>query len=251
MYLPGDGKARKQNSLQRTDTERGTMALALRLLLLLLLAVALPARTAQAAPWRVQGADQGAGVAFPAAGMEDALEEPFGAFADQGAGLASPAAGMGDALEEESFGAYAKMEQKALLKSTLSAGSSGSIPAPGTQSEEVPDSATEDVLSEPEINTEDPVRLPRIVCPQDVRRSCMIGTVVTLFSVPLVLACCYFGIRKLYQMRRRRLPMDDPPVSGLVHTSSTHELRDHPCTPILEEPSPWVNLARFYGMGAK
>ncbi|RMB93112.1 hypothetical protein DUI87_30433 [Hirundo rustica rustica] len=32
------------------------MALALRLILLLLLAVALPARTAQAAPWRVQGA---------------------------------------------------------------------------------------------------------------------------------------------------------------------------------------------------
>ncbi|RMC16801.1 hypothetical protein DUI87_06395 [Hirundo rustica rustica] len=33
------------------------MALALRLILLLLLAVALPARTAQAAPWRAQGAD--------------------------------------------------------------------------------------------------------------------------------------------------------------------------------------------------
>ncbi|RMB89163.1 hypothetical protein DUI87_34425 [Hirundo rustica rustica] len=32
------------------------MALALRLILLLLLAVALPARTAQAAPWRAQGA---------------------------------------------------------------------------------------------------------------------------------------------------------------------------------------------------
>ncbi|RMC00137.1 hypothetical protein DUI87_23547 [Hirundo rustica rustica] len=175
------------------------MALALRLLLLLLLAVALPARAAQAAPWREQGAAKPLGegdmasqptskmeplevaevmqgdnvlkAMFPrgssgskpasAAGRE---AMPGTVTGDQGAAVASPAAGMEDALEP--FGAFA------------------------------------DVLSEPGINTEDPVRLPRIFCPQDVRKSCMIGTVVTLFTVPLLLLCCYFGIRKLYEMRR-------------------------------------------------
>lgn len=46
------------------------------------------------------------------------------------------------------------------------------------------------------------MRLPRIVCPQDVRKSCMVGTVVTLITVPLILLCCYVGIRKLYERRK-------------------------------------------------
>ncbi|XP_056364614.1 uncharacterized protein LOC130261953 [Oenanthe melanoleuca] len=85
-----------------------------------------------------------------------------------------------------------EIDQKALRKAAL----------PGTRREEMPDSATEDVITETGIYAQDPVRLPRIVCPQDVRRSCMIGTVVTIFTAPVVLVCCYFGIRKLYEMRR-------------------------------------------------
>ncbi|XP_053857590.1 uncharacterized protein LOC128820806 isoform X2 [Vidua macroura] len=95
-----------------------------------------------------------------------------------------------------------EMDQRALLKAALPEGSRGSVPAPDTRREEMPDSATEDVITETGIFAPDPVRLPRIVCPQDVRRSCMIGTVVTLFTVPLVLTGCYLGIRKLYESRR-------------------------------------------------
>ncbi|XP_053789773.1 uncharacterized protein LOC128783183 isoform X2 [Vidua chalybeata] len=95
-----------------------------------------------------------------------------------------------------------EMGQRALLKAALPEGSNGFVPAPDTRREEMPDSATEDVITETGIFAPDPVRLPRIVCPQDVRRSCMIGTVVTLFTVPLVLIGCYLGIRKLYQSRR-------------------------------------------------
>ncbi|KAM7021047.1 uncharacterized protein M8220_017055 [Acridotheres tristis] len=95
-----------------------------------------------------------------------------------------------------------EMDQKALVKAALPGESNGSVPPPGTQREEMPGRATEDVIPETGIDAQDPARLPRIVCPQDVRRSCMIGTVVTMFTVPLVLLCCYFGIRKLYQVIR-------------------------------------------------
>ncbi|KAM7021044.1 uncharacterized protein M8220_017052 [Acridotheres tristis] len=95
-----------------------------------------------------------------------------------------------------------EMDQKALVKAVLPGESNGSVPTPGTQREEMPGRATEDVIPETGIDAQDPARLPSIVCPQDVRRSCMIGTVVTMFTVPLVLLCCYFGIRKLYQMIR-------------------------------------------------
>lgn len=84
-----------------------------------------------------------------------------------------------------------------MVKAALPGGSNGSVPPPGTQREEVPDRATEDVITETGIDAQDPARLPRIVCPQDVRSSCMIGTVVTIFTVPLVLVWCYFGIWKL------------------------------------------------------
>ncbi|XP_016159118.1 PREDICTED: uncharacterized protein LOC101818012 [Ficedula albicollis] len=99
-----------------------------------------------------------------------------------------------------------EMDRKSLLKAALSGRSTGSVPAPGTRREEMPDSATEDVITETGIYAQDPVHLPRIVCPQDVRRSCMIGTVVTIFTAPVVLVCGYFGIRKLYEMRRMIKP---------------------------------------------
>ncbi|CAN8173963.1 unnamed protein product, partial [Coccothraustes coccothraustes] len=95
-----------------------------------------------------------------------------------------------------------EMEQKALLKAAYPAGSNGPMPETATGSKEMPDSATEDIVTEAGIYAPDPVRLPRIVCPQDVRRSCMIGTVVTVLTVPLVLIVCYLGIHKLYEIRR-------------------------------------------------
>ncbi|TRZ07099.1 hypothetical protein HGM15179_020007 [Zosterops borbonicus] len=95
-----------------------------------------------------------------------------------------------------------EMDQKALLKAAVPEGNNASVPTSSAQMEEEPDSATEDVISRTGAEGQDPVRLPKIVCPQDVRRSCMIGTVVTMFTAPIVLVGCYFGLRKLYEMRR-------------------------------------------------
>ncbi|XP_023803508.1 uncharacterized protein LOC111945046 [Cyanistes caeruleus] len=95
-----------------------------------------------------------------------------------------------------------EMDQKSLQKAELPEECNGFVPDPTTQREEIPDSATEDVITETGVYVEDAVRLPRIVCPQDICRSCMIGTVLTVFTVPLVLILSYFGIQKLYEIRR-------------------------------------------------
>ncbi|XP_064287763.1 uncharacterized protein LOC135307003 [Passer domesticus] len=174
---------------------------------------------------------EGAGIGSPAAGMEDGLE-PLGASAGVSAGRTFQAPGLvaehkpsshrrgplrgrkkttkqSESLEESNqadqiltgLERQRDMDQKALRKAALPGGNDGSVPATDAQREEMPDSATEDVINETGIYAPDPVRLPRIVCPQDVRRTCMIGTVVTVITVPLVLIGCYFGIRKLYEHR--------------------------------------------------
>ncbi|XP_053857561.1 uncharacterized protein LOC128820757 isoform X1 [Vidua macroura] len=192
--------------------------------------LAAPAAGSEVMPGRVT-ADESAGMASPAAGMEDGLE-PLGVSAGVSAGKTfqapflvavhkpgshrrGPPRGRNRAtkhmktLEESKeldqmlsdLERQHEMDQRALLKAALPGGSNGSVPAPDTRREEMPDSATEDVITETGIFAPDPVRLPRIVCPQHARRSCMIGTVVTLFTVPLMLIGCYLGIRKLYQSR--------------------------------------------------
>ncbi|XP_053789426.1 uncharacterized protein LOC128782919 isoform X7 [Vidua chalybeata] len=193
--------------------------------------LAAPAAGSEAMPGTVTG-DEHASKASPAAGMEDGLE-PLGDSAGVSAGRTFQAPFLvaahkpgshrrGPPRQRNRSTKHMKsleaskdldqmlsdlerrrgMDQRALLKAALPEGSRGSVPAPDTRREETPDSATEDVITETGIFAPDPVRLPRIVCPQDVRRSCMIGTVVTLFTVPLVLIGCYLGIRKLYQSRR-------------------------------------------------
>ncbi|XP_053789640.1 uncharacterized protein LOC128783060 isoform X2 [Vidua chalybeata] len=193
--------------------------------------LAAPAAGSEAMPGTVTG-DERASKASPAAGMEDGLG-PLGASAGVSAGRTfqapflvaahkpgshrrGPPRGRNRATKHMKSLEASKhmdqmlsdlerrreMDQRALLKAALPGGSNGSVPAPDTRREEMPDSATEDVITETGIFAPDPVRFPRIVCPQDVRRSCMIGTVVTLFTVPLVLIGCYLGIRKLYESRR-------------------------------------------------
>ncbi|XP_053857550.1 uncharacterized protein LOC128820748 isoform X3 [Vidua macroura] len=184
------------------------MALALCLFLPLLLAVALPARAAQAAPLQARGADWDGDMAYLDAPLDDSLNllenaggPPPWKNADTGDKKSLEAARHLDQMLSD-LERRREMDQRALLKAALPGGSNGSVPAPDTRREEMPDSATEDVITETGIFAPDPVRLPRIVCPQDVRRSCMIGTVVTLFTVPFVLTGCYLGIRKLYESRR-------------------------------------------------
>ncbi|XP_064251921.1 uncharacterized protein LOC135284387 [Passer domesticus] len=142
---------------------------------------------------------EGAGIVSPAAGMEGGLE-PLGASAGVCAGRTFQAPGLVAAHKPSSH--RRDVDQKPLRKAALPGGSDGSVPATDAQREEMLGSATEDVINETGIYAPDPVRLPRIVCPQDVRRTCMIGTVVTVITVPLVLIGCYLGIRKLYELRR-------------------------------------------------
>ncbi|XP_064278723.1 uncharacterized protein LOC135302225 isoform X2 [Passer domesticus] len=141
---------------------------------------------------------KGAEIGSPAAGMEVGLE-PLGASAGVSAGRTFQAPGLVAAHKPRSH--HRDMDRKPLRKAALPGGSNGSVPATDAQREEMPDSATEDIINETGIYAPDPVRLPRIVCPQDVRRTCMIGTVVTVITVPLVLIGCYLGIRKLYEHR--------------------------------------------------
>ncbi|XP_053789579.1 uncharacterized protein LOC128783028 isoform X3 [Vidua chalybeata] len=175
--------------------------------------LAAPAAGSEAMPGTVTGAWDG-DMASPDALLDDSLENSLGENLLENAGGPSPWKNS-DTGDKKSLEAARhldqmlsdlerrrEMDQRALLKAALPEGSRGSVPAPDTRREEMPDSATEDVITETGIFAPDPVRLPRIVCPQDVRRSCMIGTVVTLFTVPLVLIGCYLGIRKLYQSRR-------------------------------------------------
>ncbi|RMB89167.1 hypothetical protein DUI87_34429 [Hirundo rustica rustica] len=91
------------------------MALALRLILLLLLAVALPARTAQAAPWRAQGA-----------------AKPVG----EGDMDYQPTFRM-EPLEESEV-----MDQKSVQKEELPGGSSGSVAASAAERKEMADTNT-------------------------------------------------------------------------------------------------------------
>ncbi|XP_074390538.1 structural maintenance of chromosomes flexible hinge domain-containing protein 1-like isoform X1 [Zonotrichia albicollis] len=60
-----------------------------------------------------------------------------------------------------------------------------------------------EVLGMSDTNAQNPRKTPRIICPQDVRRSCMIGTVVTLCTVPISVGLCYAGFR-LWKGKKRR-----------------------------------------------
>nr|XP_041573898.1 uncharacterized protein LOC115492415 isoform X2 [Taeniopygia guttata] len=93
------------------------------------------------------------------------------------------------------------MNQESLQKVTVPERSSGLVPAFTAGGQAVPGTGTGEMLGKSSTNAQNGPSTRRIVCPQDVRRSCMIGTVVTLFSVPLVLMGCYLGIRKMYESR--------------------------------------------------
>ncbi|XP_053814601.1 uncharacterized protein LOC128796717 isoform X2 [Vidua chalybeata] len=93
------------------------MALALRLFLPLLLAVALPARAAQAAPLQVQGADEHARKASPAAWLHADFQP-----------LKPPA----------------EMDREAVLKAEFPGGSSGSLAASAAGREAMPGTVTGD-----------------------------------------------------------------------------------------------------------
>ncbi|XP_023803707.1 wiskott-Aldrich syndrome protein family member 2-like [Cyanistes caeruleus] len=86
---------------------------------------------------------------------------------------------------------------------TYARGSNVSVPAPDAGKEEMPGPGTGEALGKSNINAENAPSTPRVFCPQDVRKSCMIGTVVTLFTVPLSMVLCYVGFRWWKDKKRR------------------------------------------------
>ncbi|KAL9838977.1 uncharacterized protein GJ701_010005 [Geothlypis trichas] len=86
------------------------------------------------------------------------------------------------------------MEQKSMQTGPYPVESNGFVSASDAGKEEMPDMGTE-MLGKSDTNAQNPRNTPRIICPQDVRRSCMIGTVVTLFTVPISMVLCYVGFR--------------------------------------------------------
>ncbi|XP_023801265.1 uncharacterized protein LOC111942338 isoform X3 [Cyanistes caeruleus] len=87
------------------------------------------------------------------------------------------------------------LEQMFVQMMAYARGRNGPVPAPVAGKEEMPGPGTGDALGKSSINAENPPSTPRVFCPQDVRKSCMIGTAVTLFTVPLSMVLCYVGFQ--------------------------------------------------------
>ncbi|XP_053845100.1 uncharacterized protein LOC128813780 [Vidua macroura] len=179
------------------------MALALRLFLLLLLAVALPARAAQAAPLQARGADWDGDMAYPDALLDDSLDllenaggPPRWKNADTGHKKSLEAAKHLDQMLRD-LERRRVMDQISQWKEAHPGGSSGSVPTstPGRKAMPGAGTGTGEVLVKSHKNAQNPPSTPRVFCPQDVRKSCMIGTVVTLFTVPLSMVVCCVGFR--------------------------------------------------------
>ncbi|XP_064557660.1 prophenin-2-like [Zonotrichia leucophrys gambelii] len=92
----------------------------------------------------------------------------------------------------------AAMEQKSMQVGPYPVGSNGFVPATDAGKD-----MGREVLGKSDTDAQNPRKTPRIICPQDVRRSCMIGTVVTLFTVPISVVLCYAGFR-LWKGKKRR-----------------------------------------------
>ncbi|XP_023803242.1 uncharacterized protein LOC111944786 [Cyanistes caeruleus] len=170
--------------------------------------------------------DEGAETASPAAGMEDGLE-PLGGSAGVSAERTFPATFL---IPERKLGSHRRgpprgrnkptediksletseymdvrlsdrdrrheMDQKSLQKAELPAECNSFIPDASTEREEIADSGTEG------IDIKDSAPISGIVRPQDVRKTCVVDSVVTVITVQLAFICCFFGIRKVYKIRR-------------------------------------------------
>ncbi|XP_032927325.1 proline-rich receptor-like protein kinase PERK1 isoform X2 [Catharus ustulatus] len=88
------------------------------------------------------------------------------------------------------------MNQKSVQRVVVPGISNGSLASQ-------PGSATQEALGKSDTHAENPPSTPGVFCPQDVRRSCMIGTVVTVFTVPLSMVLCYVGFRWWKESKHR------------------------------------------------
>ncbi|XP_029861775.1 uncharacterized protein LOC115337547 [Aquila chrysaetos chrysaetos] len=220
---------------------QGAMAPARRLLVLLVLVVALHVRAVWAAPWRARGAGEGGGSGYPASRLDAGLE-PLGHPADPLEVGGFPTSRSVPVREPESN--PSETDREAVQKEVFSGGSSGSLPvsaagpearqAPGTPALPKPGEdhrgsvygfprADSDVVSERSTSGDEPQSPGSVLCPQDVRRRCMIGTAVLMVALPLGIVFCCVMIR-----RRRKRKQRAAAASG--YRSRSDSRTSHPGT---------------------
>ncbi|XP_051649102.1 uncharacterized protein LOC127473487 isoform X2 [Manacus candei] len=213
------------------------MALALRLFLPLLLAVALHARAAQAAPVPARGADGDRDLDYldddvlkyfwPPGGPPTGKNQPPGEknspepfeLLDQmlselerqqgeGTGNTSPTPSTENSLEPSGIPAGPprgknqppEMDQEmALWKAAAPEGGSDPLPESPEGRKAMPGTGKQDVVGKAGTKDQNPPSVRRVLCPPDYRKRCMIGMLATLLTVPLLLFCCSFVARKVYE----------------------------------------------------
>ncbi|XP_064524111.1 prophenin and tritrpticin precursor-like isoform X2 [Pseudopipra pipra] len=229
------------------------MALALRLFLLLLLAVALHARAAQAAPVPARGADEGAEEDSPAAWTDYGLDilgptggPPTGKNQPPGEKKSQEAMELLDKMLSE-LEKRREMDREAVLKAVVPKEINDSLPESPEGRKAMPGTSKPDVVGKAGTKDQNPQSVRRVLCPQDVRKHCMVGTVVVLFTVPLAMILCYVGIRwwidskghPKHQPGLRRSP--SPPESPRnVHLDTSRRGAQHQQPHRKLEPQPSV-----------
>ncbi|XP_051649099.1 prophenin and tritrpticin precursor-like isoform X3 [Manacus candei] len=237
----------------RTVCGRGAMALALRLFLPLLLAVALHARAAQAAPVPARGADEGAEEDSPAAWTDYGLDilgptgsPPTGKNQPPGEKKSQEAMELLDKMLSE-LERQREMDREAVLKAVVPKETNDSLPESPEGRKAMPGTSKPDVVGKAGTKDQKPPSVRRVLCPQDVRKHCMVGTVVVLFTVPLAMILCYVGIRwwidskehPKHQPGLRRSP--SPPESPRnVHLDTSRRGAQHQQPHRKLEPQPSV-----------
>ncbi|XP_064931386.1 serine/arginine repetitive matrix protein 1-like isoform X2 [Columba livia] len=233
---------RQQRQRKQCGASAGAMALAQRLLPLLLLWVALHARTAQAAPWRARGADGGGGpdqssrlaVGLEPLGRPGRL--PRAEYQAEGGKKPPEAPEFRKQILKKSQGGR-DMDRKAVQKEAFPEGSSRSLPVPGGKLEGMRDTGrpvppkpgevhrsrvyeffqtdsdathkrragVSEVQGKADVSNSKEDELP--LCPQDVRKSCMINTALTITLVPLGIAVAVMAF--LFWRRRKAKKKQD------------------------------------------
>ncbi|KAM6060060.1 uncharacterized protein LJ206_014480 [Theristicus caerulescens] len=216
---------------------QGAMAPAHRLLLILLLLVALHVRAAWAAPWRAQGADEGGGNGYPASRLDVGLEPlghpggpPRAKYQAEG-GRKSPAPSEVVRQMLEELKRAHETDREAVQKEALPEGSGGSLPVSAEEREAMRAAGTPDVLGETTTRVYNSQNIASGFCHQDVRRRCMIGTAVTMVSLPLAIVLCCVWLHRRKKRKERLSAASGAQRETGSHPSNLDSRTSRPGTP--------------------
>ncbi|XP_032555214.1 prophenin and tritrpticin precursor-like isoform X2 [Chiroxiphia lanceolata] len=140
-----------------------------------------------------------------------------------------------------------EMDREAVLKAVVPKEINDSLPESPEGRKAMPGTSKPDVVGKAGTKDQKPQSIRRVLCPQDVRKHCMVGTVVVLFTVPLAMILCYVGIRwwidskehPKHQPGLRRSP--SPPESPRnVHLDTSRRGAQHQQSHRKPEPQPSV-----------